>query len=51
MNSLFLILSALIALSLVVDAQKLQIGIKKRIENCSYKTGKGDLVHIHYTVN
>lgn len=29
---------------------KLKIGIKKRVENCSAKTRKGDLVHIHYTV-
>lgn len=30
---------------------KLKIGIKKRVENCSTKTKKGDLVHIHYTVS
>lgn len=28
---------------------KLKIGIKKRVE-CTNKTKKGDLVHIHYTV-
>lgn len=50
MNQLFTILSVLIALGFAVDAQKLQIGIKKRVENCTYKTRKGDLVHIHYTV-
>lgn len=30
---------------------KLKIGIKKRIENCTVKTRKGDLVHMHYTVS
>ena len=29
---------------------KLQIGIKKRIENCQRKSKKGDLLHIHYRV-
>lgn len=29
---------------------KLQIGIKKRIENCEKRTSKGDIVHIHYKV-
>uniref|UniRef100_A0A1B0DBC0 peptidylprolyl isomerase n=1 Tax=Phlebotomus papatasi TaxID=29031 RepID=A0A1B0DBC0_PHLPP len=28
---------------------KLKIGIKRRVENCSLKTKKGDLVHMHYT--
>lgn len=51
MNKLFTILSVVIALGFAVDAQKLQIGIKKRVENCTYKTRKGDLVHIHYTVS
>lgn len=30
--------------------KKLQIGIKKRIENCSRKSKRGDLLHIHYKV-
>lgn len=30
---------------------KLQIGIKKRVEDCTMKTRKNDLVHIHYTVS
>lgn len=29
----------------------LQIGIKKRIENCSAKSKKGDLLHLHYNVS
>ncbi|XP_063234059.1 peptidyl-prolyl cis-trans isomerase FKBP2 [Bacillus rossius redtenbacheri] len=28
--------------------QKLQIGIKKRVENCKVKSKKGDLLHMHY---
>lgn len=30
---------------------KLKIGIKKRVENCTVKTRKGDMVHMHYTVS
>lgn len=33
------------------DSPKVQIGIKKRVENCSQKTRKGDFVHVHYSVN
>jgi len=29
---------------------KLQIGIKKRVENCEHKSAKGDILHIHYRV-
>ncbi|XP_014242759.1 peptidyl-prolyl cis-trans isomerase FKBP2-like [Cimex lectularius] len=29
--------------------KKLQIGIKKRVENCKVKSAKGDLLHMHYT--
>ncbi|KAL1131677.1 hypothetical protein AAG570_011290 [Ranatra chinensis] len=29
--------------------KKLQIGIKKRIENCTTKSKKGDFLHMHYT--
>ncbi|XP_050087027.1 peptidyl-prolyl cis-trans isomerase FKBP2 [Anopheles aquasalis] len=28
---------------------KLKIGVKKRVDNCSVRTKKGDLVHMHYT--
>ena len=31
--------------------KKLQIGIKKRVENCTVKSKRGDLLHMHYTVN
>lgn len=30
--------------------KKLQIGIKKRVENCTIKSKRGDLLHMHYTV-
>ncbi|KAF2362866.1 FKBP-type peptidyl-prolyl cis-trans isomerase domain [Trinorchestia longiramus] len=29
--------------------QKLQIGVKKRVENCQTRSRKGDLLHMHYT--
>jgi len=29
--------------------KKLQIGIKKRVENCSVKSKKGDMLKMHYT--
>ena len=28
---------------------KLQIGVKKRVENCEMKSRKGDTLHMHYT--
>lgn len=50
------ILKGVIAISIIalfaieVSAEsKLKIGIKRRVENCSLKTKKGDLVHMHYT--
>lgn len=47
-----LILSLFAASSLAANGQgKLQIGIKKRVEDCQLKTKKGHLVHIHYTVS
>lgn len=49
MKGFVVILSLLAAVS-CINAQKLQIGIKKRVENCEIKAQKGDLVHIHYTV-
>lgn len=30
---------------------KLQIGVKKRVDNCSVKSKKGDVLHMHYTVS
>lgn len=31
-------------------SKKLQIGIKKRVENCTVKSKRGDLLHMHYAV-
>lgn len=28
---------------------KLQIGVRKRVENCERKSRRGDLLHMHYT--
>lgn len=33
-----------------VNKDKLQIGVKKRVENCPVKTKKGDFLHMHYKV-
>jgi uncharacterized membrane protein len=32
------------------DTNKLQIGVKKRAENCEKKSKKGDKLQMHYTV-
>ena len=29
---------------------KLQIGVKKRVEDCAMRSGKGDSLSMHYTV-
>lgn len=31
------------------DKKKLQIGIKKRVDNCTTKSRKGDVLNMHYT--
>lgn len=30
---------------------KLQIGIKKRVDDCQRRASKGDILHIHYRVS
>ncbi|ETE57465.1 Peptidyl-prolyl cis-trans isomerase FKBP2 [Ophiophagus hannah] len=30
--------------------RKLQIGVKKRVDNCPIKSRKGDVLHMHYTI-
>jgi hypothetical protein len=30
---------------------KLQIGVKKRVDDCTVKSRKGDMLHMHYTVS
>ncbi|XP_063297504.1 peptidyl-prolyl cis-trans isomerase FKBP2-like [Pelobates fuscus] len=56
MNALSLAPSwCLLVFSLLPPAQasegrkKLQIGVKKRVENCPMKSRKGDTLHMHYT--
>lgn len=51
MKNIVTILTVICAIAYAAEAQKLQIGVKKRVENCTQKAQKGDLVHIHYTVN
>merc|ERR1712071_243285 len=47
---LFVVL-CLIAMVIAKESKpkKLQIGIKKRVENCTVKSKRGDLLHMHYT--
>ena len=33
------------------NTKKLQIGVKKRVENCSKRSKSGDTLHMHYTVS
>ena len=32
------------------EKKKLQIGVKKKVENCPRRSRKGDVLHMHYTV-
>ncbi|NP_001085559.1 FKBP prolyl isomerase 2 S homeolog precursor [Xenopus laevis] len=45
----FLILFVLPSVSANEGRKKLQIGVKKRVENCPVKSRKGDTLHMHYT--
>jgi hypothetical protein len=31
--------------------KKLQIGVKKRVDNCQVKSKRGDFLHMHYKVS
>ena len=33
------------------NTKKLQIGVKKRVENCATRSKSGDTLHMHYTVS
>uniref|UniRef100_A0A182W2T9 peptidylprolyl isomerase n=1 Tax=Anopheles minimus TaxID=112268 RepID=A0A182W2T9_9DIPT len=49
-SHLFVLCLVGVALAQSVSADgKLKIGVKKRVENCTVRTKKGDLVHMHYT--
>ncbi|XP_063418587.1 peptidyl-prolyl cis-trans isomerase FKBP2-like [Mytilus trossulus] len=51
------VVNGLLMLCMVVQAwageeekkKKLQIGVKKRVDNCTVKSRKGDTLHMHYT--
>ncbi|EDS37158.1 FK506-binding protein 2 [Culex quinquefasciatus] len=47
--SVALVLVATAAVCYASSEGKLKIGVKKRVENCTVRTKKGDLVHMHYT--
>ncbi|KAG5285070.1 hypothetical protein AALO_G00033760 [Alosa alosa] len=51
MRLFFLLAVTLVSLCAVRGAEKkkLQIGIKKRVENCPIKSRKGDVLNMHYT--
>jgi peptidylprolyl isomerase/FK506-binding protein 2 len=51
--SKYLIVVALLLMIIVntLAEDKLQIGIKKKVDNCEKKSKKGDRLHMHYTVN
>jgi len=49
MRNILAVCGFVLVLSCIAEAQKLQIGIKKRVENCTVKSKKGDLIHVHYT--
>merc|ERR1712038_872138 len=53
-SQIALVLFALVAASAMFASaadpkQKLQIGVKKRVENCQMKSRKGDKLQMHYT--
>ncbi|XP_051537267.1 peptidyl-prolyl cis-trans isomerase FKBP2-like isoform X2 [Myxocyprinus asiaticus] len=45
----FTLMSNLIAVVHGAEKNKLQIGIKKRVDNCPIKSRKGDVLNMHYT--
>jgi hypothetical protein len=55
MNGSLLALAIFVVLAIQISSincdnkKQLQIGIKKRAENCVTKSKKGDILHMHYT--
>jgi FK506-binding protein 2 len=45
----FILLLSLVSLGIADKVTKLQIGVKKRVENCEMRSKKGDSLHMHYT--
>ena len=51
LHSTFLLVCFCFCLEIsVADKKKLQIGVKKKIENCTKRSKKGDVLKMHYTV-
>ncbi len=51
MSKYFIVIALLLMIIVNILAEdKLQIGIKKKAENCEKKSKKGDRLHMHYTV-
>lgn len=48
---LFFVCIVVVVLAKESKSKKLQIGIKKRVDNCTVKSKRGDLLHMHYTVD
>ncbi|KAF5286775.1 hypothetical protein FQR65_LT12445 [Abscondita terminalis] len=58
LHSKFSQLSLLVILLLIIQTdakdqakKKLKIGVKRRVDNCTVKSKKGDLLHVHYKGN
>ena len=49
-KSLIVIAVLLMIIVNTLAEDKLQIGIKKKVDNCERKSKKGDRLHMHYTV-
>ena len=50
-QSFLLITLVLVVIVGTLAEDKLQIGVKKKVENCDRKSRKGDRLHMHYTVS
>lgn len=44
-------LMLLSVITLTIGEKKLQIGVKKRVQDCTVKSRNGDKLHMHYTVS
>ncbi len=50
--ALFLVCAIFLFLEVKADKEekKLQIGVKKRVDDCKQRSKNGDSLHMHYTV-
>ena len=46
----FILISCLVVVEAGDKPKKLQIGVKKKVENCDRRSKAGDSLHMHYTV-